>query len=307
MELAELLKTAVVTLGPFHELTTAIERATIHFDGDPVLAERFYRAILDERLAEHGPDHADTLRARVNLVAAIAELGRLAEAEAECRNVLADLHRLAAGDVAAMARARGLLGWSVYRAGRFVEAERELRAALAGADRSLTPGILLDLATVLLDLGRYAEAESAIRTAAVGYQRVYGTGSPRTWSARVMLAWILVEQDRGTEVSAELHDLTSQMIAWCPGDIWTLHARLALAKASRDLGMMRDVVTSFTEVRGEDDRHTLDARYELGVMLGTGEEGVAILRAVFGTRMRVLPPGHPDTGRARAALDRAGW
>ncbi|HEX8005173.1 MAG TPA: hypothetical protein VF482_01945 [Trebonia sp.] len=84
-----------------------------------------------------------------------------------------------------------------------------------------------------------------------------------------------------------------------------LDARLALARAGGDVAEARDVVSGFERLCGADHRSTLDARYELGRMLGPSEEAVTILRSVFETRTRVLPPGHPDVEASRAALERA--
>ncbi|MBO3746496.1 tetratricopeptide repeat protein [Streptosporangiaceae bacterium NEAU-GS5] len=303
-ELAAVLDECRSDLGTGHHLTTAVESARFAFDGDPALEERFYRIVLAERLAAHGSDDSRTLETRFGLINALNSLNRHAEAEEECRAILADHHRLGGSDPAA-AQARGVLGTVLHRAGRYDEAERELRAATDHADPRLLPSALHALALLFLDLDRPKSAEAALRGALPSSERLSGRKAPDTYEIRVTLAWALIEQGRGDEVVEELRELVRILTAYSPRGHWALLARLGLAKSTNDVAEMRSIAEAYVQIFGPDDRETLDAHYELGLALGHSEEAGSILRSVFEARIRLLPPGHPATTKAQTALEHA--
>ncbi|MBO3751830.1 tetratricopeptide repeat protein [Streptosporangiaceae bacterium NEAU-GS5] len=301
-ELADVVKDCQDRFGPAHQLTNAIRAALYDFGGAPILEERFYRAVLAERLAAHGPEHADTFRARLGLAAAMNRLGHHGEAEAECRDILVGLQRIGE-DAAATSRVKTTLGNVLHFAGRFAEAERELRDAIDTAGRWRLPYTLNALGCVLIDLRQPHLAEAALRGALVGSEHVYGPTADMSYVIRISLAWAVLEQDRAAEAVDVLRDVVPSMVARNPSDVLTLFARLSLARMREDLEEMRDVVRTYVEVLGKDDVATLDAQFKFGHALGHSEEAAAILAAVVEARTRILPPGHPDIDRARARLE----
>jgi eukaryotic-like serine/threonine-protein kinase len=99
--------------------------------GDPVEAEKLLEEVHPRAIQKLGPDHLLTLHIQRVLVRALAEQGRLDEAEALCRETLnARLHAKANQESYGTARTLLLLGRVLVEKGQLDEAEPHLQEAL---------------------------------------------------------------------------------------------------------------------------------------------------------------------------------
>jgi CHAT domain-containing protein len=122
----------------------------------------------------------------------------------------------AARDLASLGRVKA-------RQGRLNEAEADARRALLGVLKSrgkynpVTPGFIIGLATVLIEQGRYAEAEQLIR-AALDVQRTMGVGDDTQTSAHILsqLGGILNLQRKWPEAAAIYAELDKAIAKWEP-------------------------------------------------------------------------------------------
>jgi CHAT domain-containing protein len=109
------------------------------------------------------------------------------------------------------------------RQGRLNEAEADARRALLevlksrGKYNPTTPAFILGLATVLIEQGRYAEAEQLIR-AALDVQRTLGIGDDTQTSAHILsqLGGILNLQRKWPEAAAVYAELDAAIAKWEP-------------------------------------------------------------------------------------------
>jgi tetratricopeptide (TPR) repeat protein len=224
-----------------------------------------------------GPDHPDSLTSRSHLALAVHDLGRLDEAAAEDRAVLAARQLVLGADHPDTMASRGDLADVLRDLGRPDEAEAEIRAVLAirqrelGADHPDTLGSRSNLALVLRDRGWLDEAAAEIRTVLAARQLVLGPDHPDSLASRNNLARVL--RDRG----------------------W-------LDEAAAEIGA---VLAIRLRVLGPDHSSTMASRNNLaGVLrdLGRLDEAEAEIRAVLAIMVRVLGPDHPDTLASRNNL-----
>ena len=123
----------------------------------------------------------------------------------------------------AAARDLASLGRVKARQGRLNEAEADARRALLqvlksrGKYNPVTPGFIIGLATVLIEQGRYAEAEQLIR-AALDVQRTIGAGDDTQTSAQILsqLGGILNLQRKWPEAAAVYAELDKAIAKWEP-------------------------------------------------------------------------------------------
>ncbi|MFG2331483.1 tetratricopeptide repeat protein [Streptomyces sp. NPDC048604] len=140
-----------------------------------------YDVLLPRMTRINGPEHLWTLQLRTNRAAALAQLGRHAEAEAEALAVAACADRLRAPDATMpWLAASTVLAAALNGSGRHAEAESVARGALTQAVRAASaPGVTrtlpvlgAGLARALSGQGRHDEALAEVTTA-----RLYDTGA----------------------------------------------------------------------------------------------------------------------------------
>ena len=218
-----------------------------------------------------------SVAARESLAKVLSQQGRLSEAAAEYRAVVAARQRLLGGDDTTTLSARQGLAQVLGLQNQLDEAEAEFRAVLAarqrlaGDDDTATMVVRYMLAYVLEQAGRYGEAEAGYRAVLDTAIRTRGADDPDTFTARSKLGMVLLWQARLEEAEAEL----------------------------------RAVVAGRRRVLGSMDLDTLDARRSLaGVLFRQNrlEEAEAELRAVVAGRRLVLGGNHPDTRSAHRDL-----
>jgi serine/threonine protein kinase/tetratricopeptide (TPR) repeat protein len=139
--------------------------------GAPEEAQGIWEDLLQRARAEFGPNHTRVLALERDIITCLMERGEYATAESR----LDDLERRARSAkgersvrMALLLATRGRLD---YRRGRMEAAERELRqaldlhVALTGPNHFRIPGLRRNVAEVLTDTGRFAEAEAQLRQA----------------------------------------------------------------------------------------------------------------------------------------------
>ncbi len=152
---------------------------------------------------------AETLTRRNNLARALRKLGRLHEAEAEHRAVIAQRTRLLGPRHADTLISRDNLANVIRDLGRLAEAEAEHRQALAeltdvlGPEHSFTLFSRDNRATTLRLLGRLQEAEAEHRSVVRIRTRLLGLDHPDTLVSRDNLAATLCDQKRYAEAETE--------------------------------------------------------------------------------------------------------
>ncbi|MBX3390852.1 MAG: serine/threonine protein kinase [Phycisphaeraceae bacterium] len=169
--------------------------------GEAEEAERLYRKVYEDRVAEFGPDHPSTLIALHNRAAALEKLQRFEEAEPMYRRIL------------------------------------EIERVRSGPDH---PDVLVtahNLAFLCESMGRYAEAEPLYVDTLARCHRVFGDAHPGTLTCSVSLASLYRATGR-PELAAELlecalHDALEEMTADAPPAV---HVMTALATTLADLG-----------------------------------------------------------------------
>jgi tetratricopeptide (TPR) repeat protein len=266
-----------------------------------------------------GPDHPDTLSSRSNLALVVHDLGRLDEAAAEDRAVLAARQRVLGADHPDTLASRSNLADVLRDLGQLDEAAAEIRAILAarqrelGADHPDTLASRGNLADVLRDLGRLDEAAAEIRAILVIRQLELGPDHPDTLTSRSNLAGVLHDLGRLDEAATEDRTvLTIRERELGPDHPDTLTSRGNLAGVLRDLGRLdeaeaeiRAVLAARQRVLGPDHPDSLASRNNLARLLrdrGWLDEAAAEVRAVLAIRLRVLGPDHSSTVASRNNL-----
>jgi non-specific serine/threonine protein kinase/serine/threonine-protein kinase len=224
-----------------------------------------------------GENDADTLISRDALATALQDQGKLAEAEAGFRAVLAGRLQLLGADNADTLIEENNLGLLLQQEGKLEQAETYLRQALEGERRTLPPGdieiltSLNNLGLLLQARGRPAEAEPYAREVLDKCRRTIGNDHPHTLTAINNLALILNAEGRLPEAES----------------LW------------------REALGTRRRVLGNDHRLTLLSVLNLGSLLreeGSIAEAEAYAReALDGTR-RTLGPDHPRTLAALNAM-----
>jgi tetratricopeptide (TPR) repeat protein len=170
-----------------------------------------------------------------------------------------------------------------------------------------------NLATVLRDLGKLAEAEAEHRVVLDIRTRVLGPEHPDTLTSRSNLAVVLRRLGRFEEAETEHRAVLEAAIRELgPEHRTTLSSRSNLAVVLSSLDRFEEAEAEFravlearTRVIGPEHPATLGSRDNLALALrdlGCFEESEFEHRAVFEIRTRVLGPEHPDTLTGRSNL-----
>jgi tetratricopeptide (TPR) repeat protein len=266
-----------------------------------------------------GERHPDTLTCRGNLALVLHDLGRLEEAEAEDRTVVAARQLVLGDDNPDTLASRGNLALVLRDMGRLNEAKAEIRAVVAARRRLLGPdhpdslASRSNLALVLHDLGRLNEAKTEIRAVLATRKRVLGPDHPSTLASRGNLALVLRRQGRLEQAEAEIRAVPAIALRVLgPDHPSTLTSRNNLAAVLRELGRLneamaeiRAVLAARQQVLGPDHPDSLASRNNLARVLrdlGWLDEAEAEIRAVLAIRLRVLGPDHRSTLGSRNNL-----
>ena len=164
--------------------------------------------------------------------------GHYPQAESLYQEVLAWRRRRFAPNSVEVTHSEDNLACLVHSRGDWARAEVLLRDLLRRRERHLDDAVEIaytrtNLADLLLDLGRAAEAEPEYRRAFAVFRRELGTSSPVTSMAQAGLGHALALQDRFDAAEAEMQEaLTVRRL--CYGDRHAL-----IAESLRQLGLLR--------------------------------------------------------------------
>jgi tetratricopeptide (TPR) repeat protein len=181
----ELIKDLTRVLGP-SETMTLIERGyhaywVRQLEG-PGLAADLVRDLVPAMVTEIGPTMGPSLANRKNLVHWLRESGQPAEAEAACREAVADLETYGSSPCEEADDLRLTLAEFDFRAGRLAAAADGMASALGCFSRPLTDPDALqvrsNLAYCLWSAGRTAEALAMYRDLLPDAQRTLAAGHP---------------------------------------------------------------------------------------------------------------------------------
>ena len=228
---------------------------------------------------KHLPEE-DKLRimAAGNLASAVHARGRLAEAEAKYREILAVMRRA------------------------------------FGQEDPNTMAMAMNLATALAQQQKYAQAETAFREMLAVQRRVLGPEDRDTLTSRQNLATLVTAQGKVAEAEALYRDvlpvLTRLLGPEHPDTLRTM-ANLgnALARQHKEAEaqvIYREVLASQKQVLGPAHPQTLLTNANLATTLdrqGRFVDAQAMYREVMAAQQRVLGPNHPETLRTSKFLD----
>jgi hypothetical protein len=174
--------------------------ATAWYQERPELAAAGFRSAYTKLQAVEGPDAAVTLTCRSDLAVVLHALGRLTDAEAECRAVL------------------------------------DRRASTLGANHPETLTSRNNLAVILQDQGRLAEAENHYRVVVTLRSSKLGARHPSVLVTRNNLGALLTQHGRLNEAVAELEEVVRlrEMVLGADHP-HTVHSRHNLDTARRKL------------------------------------------------------------------------
>ncbi|NUS90572.1 MAG: tetratricopeptide repeat protein, partial [Streptomyces sp.] len=328
-ELSEVAREQLAELASFEDLESRDLRGhlalTLNKLGEHDQAERELRAVAEISRRVHGEEHDYTLFARDYLVDLLADAGRTAAAEDECRTLIEAWERRPDGDNrATVLRLRRMRGTLLMDLLRREEAEREFRTAARGQLELRGPrhydtvnGRAL-LATALLGLGRYDEAEAEVRQAVEECRSAESVADAALLRALSALGDILAARELNEEAESVWREVSDRASAGLdPG-----HWRVRLARRRRIDALRR--LRRYTEAEAENDtlveesdaalgeRHeeSLVARRLRGELLDARQrhdEAQAAYRELVAQQIAVLGAEHGSTLATRQLLAFSMW
>ncbi len=228
----------------------------------------------------YGQEHPKTLTSLLIMGILLKAQGRLREAEAVYRRVLAAQRRV-------LGKAHMLTLYTMSRLGNLLhardkteEAEALLREALEAQrhtlreDHSTTLKTMGFLGDLYRQTGRISEAGPYYRKEMEGLRRTLGDDHPWTLGATYDLASVMGHQGEYQEA----------------------------------VRLTQMVIKGWEVLYGKDDPHVIDSKLQHGWLLlkqGKPKESEVILRRVLNDGERVLESDHPDKARARLLLARS--
>jgi CHAT domain-containing protein len=263
--------------------------------------------------------HAQLLVARAALAEAV---GEYAAAEAGYRRAIASLARDARygrhGSHPGLDEFRYFLVRTLIRQGRLLEAESEARQASIdalwkeGRQSRHTPWILRGLVWVLLEQGRYEDAERLAREALRIYDVIGMTsGSAYRAAGHAQLAVALAAQQRDDEALAEYRASDAglgqdpSLVEYLLGDIRDyVDVLLRTRHVDRAIEILRAMIARRQTVGGDDDRVTVELRGHLGRAYAAQGDLAGALRLFREAIPHLL--SHPATDDDDATLPRRG-
>ena len=273
--------------------------------GDSERALQQYGRVRKLRLDAGVDPESPPLRAVANAIGRVlVEAGRLDEAGPEL-----DAATSARDTIAAQARHNRA---SLSRArGDLARAEAELRAALLLKRELRVPDLSVldteqELALVIAEQGRYADAEPIARSVLSAKLAVLGNLHPDSLRAANNLAEVLLAQEATAEASA----LLEETVRGCDSVLGSAHpdtlaARNNLAGVLRERGNLEAAASLYTanrvaflESRGSDDPRSILAGTNLAhclSLIGRDDEAAQLFREVQIEALKVLGPTHRYT------------
>jgi CHAT domain-containing protein len=171
------------------------------------------------------------------------------------------------------------LAQTIAKQGRLAEAEAEMRRALLsrlreqGKYHALTPRFIMGLASILVEQGRYIEAEQLARVA-LEITRVMGIAPDSQATAKLLLGLgsILSLQDKTVEAAAVFAELDQSIAAWDSQrrrrfelDDWRVHALYGSGQIDAGIAASRERLELTTSRMGEKHYDTAAARGILAI------------------------------------------
>lgn len=210
-----------------------------------------------------------------------------------------------------------LAALSAQRAIQYARAMEHLRAAEKLTDRQRDGQEWADvqhlIADVLIDEGKYADAENVLREVVEVRTGIVGAENPDTLRSRNNLGLALLRGGKFAEAEREYREVVAlQTKVLGPEDPDTLMSRTGLATAlfrqakfAESEKQSREVLELSEKVLGPEHPDTLRSRNYLAGTLGSQNkhaESEAECRAVLKLRTKTLGPEHPDTIASRSNL-----
>ena len=231
------------------------------------------------------------------------------------RSILADantrVHEELSDQPEAAAEMLNTVGFAYLRLGAYEEAEANFRdaedvaAGALGDEDDLTLTARVNVASVLMETHRFAEAEGVVKPVVAARRRRFGDDHPETMRSLSMLAYLDQQSGRWDEARAVLEPLfETRRRVLGPDHEDTLLTQNNLANVltrvedlprARDL--FEDVVRRQRAGVGEDHPRTLATMNNLADVygdLGDRDRALAMLREILAIKRRILEPGHPS-------------
>jgi serine/threonine-protein kinase len=196
---------------------------TYWYQGRFAEAEPIYQRVIATRTGVLGADAPATLLAKADLASLYFRTSRHAECEALAEEILLAVDRIDTAERApddALENARSVAEEVLFHLfiaeKRLDEAEAIQQKMLArdesrlGADHPVVIISRINLASLLVDRGRFHEAEGAFREVAQDAERVLGRVHPDTLGAQSWLACSMLAQHKRTEAARLVHDLVQR-------------------------------------------------------------------------------------------------
>ena len=267
-----------------------------------------------------GAEDRQTLNCRTVLVYARSKQGKYAEAEPECRSLIADLTRvLGPEDPQTLAELKVLTS-ILYNQTKYAEAEPECRSLIADLKRVLGPKDRQTLAErakltrILYNQNKYAEAEPECRSLIADMTRTLGPKHAQTLTERSELVSILAYQEKYTEAKQECRSLVADMSrALGPEHHETLAGRAILAdillyqkKYAEAVQEQRAILTIRERALGAGEKATLTTYQDLAICLqalGQPQEALPYAQRALAGRLKLLGPDAADTDASQRLVN----
>ncbi|MFD7880402.1 tetratricopeptide repeat protein [Streptomyces sp. NPDC059766] len=285
--------------------------------GQPLPAVRLLRPLHQQRDAQLGPDHPDTLAARHDMARYLAEAGRLSEAVTLLDRLALDRQRVQGPRHTATLVTRSSQARFLREFGDAPQALRLFRELLPDMTAVLGPDhvdVLLarqEMGRTLAHTGRTADGLACLTDVLKDQERLLGAAHPHTLSTRFEVALLVAG-------SGDLHNAIGQLQALMVDQerILGLHSRTLSTRhqlgrllaqtgdPDRALEVLAEVLRDQERFHGPDHPRTLATRYDqLLAARHTHEpqETAALLAALQEDCHRALGSAHPLTRRVTTA------
>jgi tetratricopeptide (TPR) repeat protein len=266
-----------------------------------------------------GPAHPDSMVIVERLASAYVAAGRVSDAVAWYKRILADWSRTIGTDHPRTLTARVMLGRVLVSAGLYEDAISVLTSALTDAERAYGTGhpecsaIRDEVAAGYRAAGEFSEAIRLYNLILSERERRIGSQHPDTMAARQALAETFLADGRSKDAFSQYKKVVADRQRSQGRDHPdALRAAAALAAAYYQAGRMalavqlyEQVYQGFERVLGPDDRDCLAAAVSLGRVyhaVGRLTDASELFRVAITRGERVLAPGDPLTRQARESL-----
>ena len=260
-------------------------------------------------------------RLRTRYALALLRLQRLADAKVQTEQAV-EVARTLQDDGMMLSHALHAQGMLARMEGRLDDAEARFRETEAIWRRRLSEdhedlaGIRLNLASTLLDRGRFAEARALHEQTLSQFVKIYGEEHPNVILCYSNLAGIADRQgdldqskvfiSKAIELIEKLHGPDSLQLREAQSHLATVLVNKLEYEAAVEL---RDqIYHAYVERLGPDHLDTLNEQEEYGRIvqaMGRFQEAQAVFESVLSTRRRVMEPDHPIIARTHTNLGSA--